>query len=170
MHTRHPCNALQLSKAHVYSLYVPILHTSIAHCDLPLARLGGSVRQSHSSQPLPIPSHPNPSDNPIFTLEDPQPHETNPNPPFSSSTAAFTLPDLEDDRSTLWRGVYALGRNMDGFVQRQNEEAEANRAALNAIVERLGSTLLSSTCGSGMPKFREPRVFNGHADQVDGFL
>ncbi|KAJ2936128.1 hypothetical protein H1R20_g962, partial [Candolleomyces eurysporus] len=123
-----------------------------------------------SQLPLDFPSDPNTSTNPIFSLDDSQPAQNNQEPPFSSTSAAFTLPDLDDDHSTLWCGVYALGRNIDSFVQHQIEEAKANRAALNAIVERLGLTSSSSTGGSSAPKFREPRVFNGRADQVDGFL
>ncbi|RXW13331.1 hypothetical protein EST38_g12525 [Candolleomyces aberdarensis] len=111
--------------------------------------------------------NPNPNA-PLFNLDDTQQVPIQDVPPTSTS---FTFPDLDDDRTALWRGVYALGRNFESFVERQAVETHANQAALNAIVERLASGSAPSTSGgSGAPKFREPRVFNGRADQVDGFL
>ncbi|RXW12481.1 hypothetical protein EST38_g13374 [Candolleomyces aberdarensis] len=111
--------------------------------------------------------NPNPNA-PLFNLDDTQQVPIQDVPPTSNS---FTFPDLDDDRTALWCGVYALGRNFESFVERQAVETHANQAALNAIVERLASGSAPSTSGgSGAPKFREPRVFNSRADQVDGFL
>jgi hypothetical protein len=58
---------------------------------------------------------------------------------------------------------------MENLSVRQQEDAYVTREALSAIVDRLTSTQLSQS-GPSAPKFREPRSFNGKADQVDPFL
>ncbi|KAJ2936409.1 hypothetical protein H1R20_g685, partial [Candolleomyces eurysporus] len=84
--------------------------------------------------------------------------------PSIATPSNFTLPDFEEKHSTLWHSMYALGRNMNNFVQRQSKEQQANVAALNAIAECLASTSISSLDGSEVPKFYEPRIFNGHTN------
>ncbi|KAJ3508707.1 hypothetical protein NMY22_g16531 [Coprinellus aureogranulatus] len=91
-----------------------------------------------------------------------------PFPDVSPLVSSTENPDNECD--TLWRAIYALGRNVDSFVGRQEVEAEAGRRALDAIVQRLTEIGSSSSRNVGVPKFREPRMFTGAADQVDGFL
>ncbi|KAJ3550821.1 hypothetical protein NMY22_g186 [Coprinellus aureogranulatus] len=97
-----------------------------------------------------------------------------------AQTTSASFPDVsplvpstenpDNERDTLWRAIYALGRNVDSFVGRQEVEAEAGRRALDAIVQRLTEIGSSSSRNVGVPKFREPRMFTGAADQVDGFL
>jgi hypothetical protein len=88
--------------------------------------------------------------------QDPQYHFPDVSPLGSEFTdAAMPGPEPVDERQTLWRSIYALGANMDSFVQSQHANAEATQSVLGALVERLTSTGVggSGSSKNGVPKF-----------------
>ncbi len=98
-------------------------------------------------------------------------------PPGSESVpqpSAQPPQSAEEERNLLWRTIYSLATNFDTFSNRQSREYEDNRFAMQAIVNELSNirrTTDSSTSGSGAaPRVREPRMFNGNANQVDPFI
>ncbi|KAF5342091.1 hypothetical protein D9611_002010 [Ephemerocybe angulata] len=91
-------------------------------------------------------------------------------PDVSPLGTEFTDIPMPDDRQTLWRSIYALGQNMDNFAQHQHHTTAATTAVMQSMVDRLASAHLSSGSGSGAPKFRDPRMFNGKSNQVEPFL
>ncbi|KAJ2914470.1 hypothetical protein MD484_g5942, partial [Candolleomyces efflorescens] len=72
------------------------------------------------------------------------------------------LPSELDERLTLWRAVANLGV----AFQSASTDSLSQNHALAAILERLTERQPSG----GAPKHRDPRQFNGRADQVDPFL
>jgi len=68
---------------------------------------------------------------------------------------------IEQERLTLWRAIAALGRAYDNI----SADSTAQRTNLTQLVNRL-----ADRPSGGNTKHREPRVFNGRADQVNPFL
>ncbi|KAJ2930719.1 hypothetical protein H1R20_g6374, partial [Candolleomyces eurysporus] len=85
---------------------------------------------------------------------------------FASTSTTFSL---DDERTTFWRTVW---QGMENLSLRQQHDANLNREALGAIVDRLVTNQPPAPTqgSSGAPKFREPRMFNGKAEQVEPFL
>ncbi|PPR08208.1 hypothetical protein CVT24_001372, partial [Panaeolus cyanescens] len=84
--------------------------------------------------------------------------------PNSFPSAPPDANDHEQNRDMLWRAVLALGRSMENMNMNSNSQQQALSALVHRIADR------PSTTGSGAPKHREPRVFNGRTDQLDAFL
>lgn len=102
---------------------------------------------------------------PDFSTAIPEPQ---PEVPYTDNPAP---PAVEDERTTLWRAIYGLGRNFDAFVHRQAEETKV----IEALAQRLSALPVAqaagfSTSSGSAPRVREPRVFDGQANQVDPFV
>lgn len=65
-----------------------------------------------------------------------------------------------------------MSHNLNLFGARQSQESIDSHAAMTNLINRLETVNLGSTTSgsSGVPRVREPRMFDGTAQQVDSFV